>query len=49
MDLFLPKFSINAEASLDNTLNEMGVTAAYGDTADFTGISAEPRLKVSKV
>ncbi|KAM8726485.1 alpha-1-antitrypsin homolog [Acanthopagrus schlegelii] len=49
VDLFLPKFSISAEASLDSTLKEMGITDAFGDNADFSGISAEVPLKVSKV
>lgn len=45
----MPKFSINAEASLKSTLQEMGVTNAFEDNADFSGISTGPRLKVSKV
>lgn len=45
----MPKFSINADASLGGSLQEMGVTNAFGDNADFTGISTGPRLKVSKV
>lgn len=49
MDLFLPKFSISAEAALDSTLKEMGITDAFGDTADFSGMSSEVKLKVSKV
>lgn len=49
VDLFLPKFSISAEASLDSTLKEMGITDAFGDNADLSGISAEVPLKVSKV
>merc|ERR1712002_417899 len=49
VDLFLPKFSISAESSLDDTLKEMGMTNAFGDTADFSGISGEANLKVSKV
>ncbi|KAI3364489.1 hypothetical protein L3Q82_011278, partial [Scortum barcoo] len=49
VDLFLPKFSISAEASLDRTLQEMGITDAFADKADFSGISDEVKLKVSKV
>ncbi|KAM7395762.1 hypothetical protein PAMA_007171 [Pampus argenteus] len=49
VDLSLPKFSISAKASLDDTLKEMGITAAFGDKADFSGISGEVKLKVSKV
>lgn len=49
VDLFLPKFSISAEAALDSTLKEMGITDAFGDNADFSGMSSEVKLKVSKV
>lgn len=49
VDLFLPKFSISAEAALDSTLKEMGITDAFGDTADFSGMSSDVKLKVSKV
>jgi len=49
VDLFLPKFSIAASASLETTLKELGITDAFQDTADFSGISVEPRVKVSKV
>ncbi|XP_051265236.1 alpha-1-antitrypsin homolog [Dicentrarchus labrax] len=49
VDLFLPKFSISTEASLDSTLKELGITNAFADNADFSGISEEVKLKVSKV
>lgn len=49
VDLFLPKFSINADASLESTLKEMGIIAAFSDKADFSEISDEIKLKVSKV
>lgn len=45
----MPKFSISAEASLDNTLREIGITNAFGHQADFSGMSEEVKLKVSKV
>ncbi|XP_042337098.1 alpha-1-antitrypsin homolog [Plectropomus leopardus] len=46
--LFLPKFSISAVASLENTLKEMGITNAFENNADFSGISEEFNVKVSK-
>ncbi|CAK6963181.1 alpha-1-antitrypsin homolog [Scomber scombrus] len=49
VELSLPKFSISAKASLDDTLREMGVTDVFGDNADLSGISDEIKLKVSKV
>ncbi|XP_061560431.1 alpha-1-antitrypsin homolog [Phycodurus eques] len=48
VDVFLPKFSISAKAALDSTLKEMGISAAFGDTADFSGISDDVALKLSK-
>ncbi|XP_035798156.1 alpha-1-antitrypsin homolog [Amphiprion ocellaris] len=47
--LYLPKFSISADASLGDTLKEMGITKAFEDNADFSGISDETKIKVSKV
>lgn len=49
VELMLPKFSISADASLGEVLQEMGVTDAFSDAADLSGISQEPKLKVSKV
>ncbi|KAA8583291.1 alpha-1-antitrypsin homolog [Etheostoma spectabile] len=49
VDLFLPKFSISAEAALDSPLKEMGITDAFANNADFSGMSDEIKLKVSKV
>ncbi|KAF7661235.1 hypothetical protein LDENG_00266490 [Lucifuga dentata] len=49
VDVFLPKFSISADASLDDTLKEMGVKDAFADNANLSGISEEVPLKVSKV
>ncbi len=47
--LCLPKFSISADASLDVTLKELGITDAFEDTADFSRISEDIKLKLSKV
>uniref|UniRef100_G3NMP4 Serpin domain-containing protein n=2 Tax=Gasterosteus aculeatus TaxID=69293 RepID=G3NMP4_GASAC len=49
VNLFLPKFSISAEATLDSTLKEMGMVDAFTDNADFSGLSDAVKLKVSKV
>uniref|UniRef100_A0A672J0R6 Alpha-1-antitrypsin homolog n=1 Tax=Salarias fasciatus TaxID=181472 RepID=A0A672J0R6_SALFA len=49
VDLSLPKFSISAEASLEQILEELGVTYAFSDFADFSGLSEDIKLVVSKV
>ncbi|XP_037543542.1 alpha-1-antitrypsin homolog [Nematolebias whitei] len=49
IDLSMPKFSISAEASLEDILKEMGITRAFENSADFSGISEEVKLVVSKV
>ncbi|CAL1586097.1 unnamed protein product [Knipowitschia caucasica] len=48
VDLEMPKFSISGDAALDESLKELGMTDAFGDKADFAGISEEVKLKVSK-
>ncbi|XP_077567834.1 alpha-1-antitrypsin homolog [Stigmatopora nigra] len=48
VDVFLPKFSISTKARLDSTLKEMGITAAFGDSADFSGITDDVKVKLSK-
>ncbi|XP_049446120.1 alpha-1-antitrypsin homolog isoform X4 [Epinephelus fuscoguttatus] len=48
VDVLLPKFSISADASLENTLQEIGITNAFENKADFSGMSEEVKLKVSK-
>ncbi|KAI4873284.1 hypothetical protein NFI96_024430 [Prochilodus magdalenae] len=49
VDLFMPKFSISASSCLGETLREMGIVTAFSDSADFSGISHETKLKASKV
>ncbi|XP_060771739.1 alpha-1-antitrypsin homolog [Neoarius graeffei] len=49
LDLYVPKFSISASASLRDTLEEMGIVNAFSDTANFSAISENIGLKVSKV
>nr|XP_061842983.1 alpha-1-antitrypsin homolog [Nerophis lumbriciformis] len=48
VNVFLPKFSISTSAALDASLKELGITAAFGDGADFSGISSDMKLKLSK-
>ncbi|KAF5880020.1 alpha-1-antitrypsin, partial [Clarias magur] len=48
VDLCMPKFSISASASIGDTLKEMGIIEAFTDKANFTGMSEDVELKVSK-
>ncbi|XP_057678217.1 alpha-1-antitrypsin homolog isoform X2 [Corythoichthys intestinalis] len=48
VDVSLPKFSVSTKSSLDTTLKDMGITAAFGDSADFSGITEDVKLKLSK-
>ncbi|XP_041660803.1 alpha-1-antitrypsin homolog [Cheilinus undulatus] len=48
IDLFMPKFSISTDASLESTLKKMGIINAFGENADFSGISKDLPLKISK-
>jgi serpin B len=48
VDLSLPRFRINSGFMLRDTLAVLGVRAAFGDAADFSGIAAE-RLAIGEV
>ncbi|KAJ0061382.1 hypothetical protein NL108_017541, partial [Boleophthalmus pectinirostris] len=48
VDLFMPKFAVSGRALLDASLKELGITDAFSDKADFSGISDEIKLKVSR-
>ncbi|XP_016315419.1 alpha-1-antitrypsin homolog [Sinocyclocheilus anshuiensis] len=49
VDLFLPKFSITATSKLNDILQDLGMTDAFSDTADFSGMTEEVKVKVSRV
>lgn len=42
IELYLPKFTIQNEQRLKLTLTELGITDAFTEKADFTGISKKP-------
>jgi serpin B len=48
VDVYLPKFKFDASFQLADTLKAMGMTDAFTDHADFSGISDEG-LKIDKV
>ncbi|XP_052391833.1 alpha-1-antitrypsin homolog [Carassius gibelio] len=49
VDLFMPKFSISATSELKGILQDMGVTDAFSDAADLSGMTEEVKVKVSRV
>ncbi|XP_008551577.1 antichymotrypsin-2 [Microplitis demolitor] len=49
MALHLPKFKIESKFNLKPTLQDVGITQMFKDTADFSGIIKNTKLKVSKI
>jgi serpin B len=47
--LTLPRFSAETRTDLADTLKAMGMTDAFSRAADFSGITQDERLAVSKV
>lgn len=47
--LSAPKFTFESEFNLASTLADMGMPAAFGDGADFSGMTGEPDLFISDV
>ncbi len=48
VSLSLPRFRVEGQASLAGPLGGLGVVTAFGDDADFSGISPEP-LRIDRV
>ncbi|XP_062974059.1 alpha-1-antitrypsin-like [Elgaria multicarinata webbii] len=46
--LYIPKFSISASYDVKDILQRLGVTDAFSDNADLSGITGQRDLKVSK-
>lgn len=49
VELVLPKFEFTLSLTLSSVLREMGMLAPFGDTADFTGMSADGGLGISEI
>ncbi|HLQ99569.1 MAG TPA: serpin family protein [Sphingobacterium sp.] len=49
IDLRLPKFKFDFEESLNNSLAKMGMTEAFNESADFSGIHPTAALMISEV
>ncbi|GAK51484.1 proteinase inhibitor I4, serpin [Candidatus Moduliflexus flocculans] len=49
IELFLPKFSVTSQFGLAKTLQQMGMSNAFSDRADFSGIEASKTLSIADV
>lgn len=49
LDLRLPKWTFRTQANLDKILPAMGMPAAFGRTADFSGMTTQERLRIDSV
>jgi len=47
--LALPRFSAETRLDLADTLKAMGMTSAFSDTADFSGITKDEHLAIARV
>ncbi|OBS79329.1 hypothetical protein A6R68_18282, partial [Neotoma lepida] len=48
-DLYIPKFSISTDYSLENILPQLGIREVFSTQADLSGITGAKDLRVSKV
>ena len=49
MDVFLPKFILNAKYMLPDTLAKMGMPTAFTENADFSGMDGTKNLYIQRV
>lgn len=49
MNIFLPKFNLETDHTLNETLTDMGISNIFGPEADFSGINGRTDLFVSLV
>jgi len=47
--LSLPRFHLTAQTNLNSALRSLGMTAAFGESADFSGMTTAERLKIGVV
>ena len=49
VEVYLPRFKLTSDFSLNDTLSEMGMPRAFSDEAEFGRMTSEDDLKISKV
>lgn len=49
VEVFLPKFTLTSQFSLSGTLKAMGMSAAFSEQADFSGMETSKSLSISDV
>jgi serpin B len=49
VDLKLPRFKNTSEFNLKKVLSKMGMALAFADSADFTGMTSQEKLKIDEV
>jgi len=49
LEVRLPRFTVRASARLGELLGSLGMPTAFGDEADFSGLTTSERLKISEV
>jgi serpin B len=49
VNLTLPKFTMTSQFELSQVLTDMGMPAPFSDAANFSGMSTQDELKISKV
>jgi len=49
VDVFVPKWTLSSEFQLAAVLKSLGLTAAFSDQADFSGMSADQQLSIADV
>jgi len=49
VDLSLPKFKLEGNYSLNESLRKLGLKRAFSKDADFSGISVQSKLKINEV
>lgn len=49
VDVFIPKFKVNKEYQMNEHLQKLGIQDVFSNSADLSGMSRSPNLKISKV